>query len=75
MTLGTSCGFTGSARRTSGSDVGGCAIGDGTATVGSVTGVTPTAGVGLGWFSTGEARGAMIVSGAAVAVGEIPMTA
>ena len=73
--FGKSCGWTGSARRTSGSDAFGCGIGEGAAaTVGCVVGVIAIAGVGLAAFSIGKAWGAMIFSGAAVAAGETPTT-
>ncbi len=72
--FGKSCGCTGSARRTSGSDALGCGIGEGALTVGCVVGVIATAGAGLAAFSTGKAWGAIIFSGAAVAAGEAPAT-
>jgi hypothetical protein len=75
--FGTSFGFTGSARRTSGSA--GLAIGTGTgagvviaAAVGWVAGAAVVSGVVLGTLSTGNACGAMIVPGVAVATGVLP---
>jgi hypothetical protein len=72
--LGKSCGRTGSARRTSGSAALGCGTGEGAVTAGCGSGVVAIAGVGLAALSTGEARGATIVSAETVAVGEAPMT-
>ena len=67
--LGKSSAWTGSARRTSGSDILGFGIGEAGTTVGWAIGA---AGAGLVASSTKEAWGAMIFSDMAVAAGEGP---
>lgn len=70
--FGASSGWTGSARRTSGSAELGGGVGDGTATIGCTIGVIAATGVGLGVSSAGEDGGAMTASGEAVAAGVTP---
>ena len=75
--FGASGGFTGSARRTSGSDAFGCGIGGGATLVGwvgFVVGVIAAAGVGLTALSIGKGRGATIDSVAAEGAGVTPTT-